>query len=98
MFLDEELYQIGHKFNGSNDIELIKEMIQVCLDRSRIDLKGQNDAALIPVLKRINTSWNIAIDKLTKENKNITLKDGFLLFLLHSDRFECLHNIVKQII
>jgi hypothetical protein len=98
MFLDEELYQIGSKFDGSNDIELIKDMIGVCLERTSADLiSEQNDAILIPVFKRVNYSWNLAIDRLAKENKKITVKDGFLLFLLNSNKFECVHSIVNEV-
>jgi len=98
MFLDDELYQIGSKFDGSNDIELIKDMIGVCLERTSADLRSEpNDAILIPVFKRVNYSWNLAIDRLGKENKKITVKDGFLLFLLNSNKFECVHSIVNEV-
>jgi hypothetical protein len=99
MFLDEELYQIGHKFNGSNDIELIKEMIDVCLNRLSNELNQAQDDDIIPVcLRRINASWNMAVNKLAKEDKKITIKDGFLLFLLHSDSFKILRPFAKQLI
>ena len=100
MFLDEELYQIGCKYpDDLNDIEAIKEMIDVCFQRSRINMTEANeDKYLSSIFKRINTSWNIAIDKLNADGKHFVLRDGFLLFLLYSDKFKCVHPIIREIL
>ena len=79
MFLDEELYQIERKFpDCGDDIEILKEMIDVCLQRSRIELNEvRDDKYLSPILKRINTSWNIAIDRLNMEGNILLSKTAF---------------------
>lgn len=100
MFLDDELYQIGYKVDPDykNDVAIIKEMVDCCLKRSSVDLKHCNDSQLLPYFKRINTSWNIAVDKLNKENKHFVKKDGFITFLLLCDDFKILHPIISKII
>ena len=100
MFLDDELYQIGSKVNADygNHLDVIKEMVDCCFKRSSTDLKHCNDSQLLPYFKRINTSWNIAVDKLNKENKCFVKKDGFITFLSLSDEFKVLHPILTRIL
>lgn len=99
MFLDDELYQIGSKVNAdySNHIKIIREMIDCCFKRSSVDLKHCNDSQLLPYFKRINTSWNIAVDKLNKGREPFVKKNGFITFLLLSDDFKVLHPIISKI-
>jgi hypothetical protein len=102
MFLDEKLYNAGLKIKPdySNDIEIIKNMLWICIDESQTILtKGNyNDYELYPLFKRLNTSWNIAIDKLNKQGKHFVKKNGFIEYLLLNEDFKVLHPIIKKII
>lgn len=99
MFLDDELYQIGSKVKAdySNHIEIIKEMVWCCMDRSSADLKHCNDSQLLPYFKRVNTSWNIAVDKLKKENKDFVKKNGFITFLYFNEEFNILRPVLEKL-
>lgn len=98
MFLDDELYQIGSKVKAdySNHLEIIKEMVWCCIDRSKTELKECDDSQLLPVFKKINTSWNLAVDRLNKANKKFVTKDGFVKFLYFGEEFKILHPILEK--
>ena len=105
MFLDEQLYEIGTKVDINNNDSIdttIKEMFQACLDNSHLHLNPNNadDNDILPVFKRINASWNMAVKRLKKENKDFAIEDGFKKMMIRlSDlgHFKYMEQIIKQI-
>jgi len=83
MFLDQKLYEIGKQVNllSEESVEnTIVDMFMACINDSKKHLNPDNGATdndFLPVFKRINTSWNMAVNRLNKEGIKFTVVDGY---------------------